>query len=582
MRYGYLGELITTPIYPWAQFFTSDDYPTGSQNAISNIVTDGMAMIAPIIKSAVNALGIQPEQISISYQPGDPQLGTREKAYAQAVAKGPALKVVSSVPAAPPRPVFPENHPDFHYGPYGLRGLGEEINVAQIAKDTAIQAAQDAVIQGAAGAIGAAPVAGLVAVGVNITQNKDMLKTTAGRAQLAASLPGAAAPITAAAGAGALAACLGPIGIAASLGMALDGYFKAKSQMEVLQKEIGKLTQSLQTATDIATKDAQNLAVALVSKGIPINTAKDSAYGQRLINHYRTQAQNYKYKVSGYEAREANPALNQELYQKEKAVHDSLMAQAQAATTARVAATSPRSSVLAQQIAFNKAYYKEHGKWPPFVTASKMKKMEEEQVALAAEYAKTTVAEKNALIKKAAELGKQARKVKPDSQNTKMQKMRDWLNRFGKLDTIRMLLQASRDMRLLTDAINAAPGGLDPAQVAQTANAIAQKNPTLVAKSAATVVAQNLSPTYQAAVSRGAATPTQYAQPSGEMVAVDESYPEGDIEDVESAPAVPGEVATSEKVLAQQTITAKVVTGVAATGALMGVAYMAWRIFARE
>jgi len=136
-----------------------------------------------------------------------------------------------------------------------------------------------------------------------------------------------------------------------------------------------------------------------------------------------------------------------------------------------------------------------------------------------------------------------------------MQEKREWALSRGRIDTIRFLLLAARDMRLLRMALEPVAQAISEDQIGAIVQKIIDQNPEKIAALAApgAVATVKEVPAVAAAI---AAAP--------------------------AAKEVPAATAAITAAPTAQEATEKVVKGVAITGSLAGVAYVIWRIVARE
>lgn len=250
------AHLRDCPIYPFQQVAVTWLSPDGGSKAVRNMVDTAFPQLATILKSAADVFRVGPEQVSpFLYYNRPTTPGYNAAKYAAGIGS--------------------------KYG--ALLGGADEDLVLDAMKEAAKEAAIDI---GKSTAIDiatqATPVGGaLVKVGISMIENKDLLKTTEGRAQLAMN-------------AGFTIASMVPVlnvaAIAAQLVTGAVGFIEARSEMKEQMKIADEFMKMIQNNLDIATNEARGLSMDLSARGVSLSTDNDTAWTGRLRAHYENLA----------------------------------------------------------------------------------------------------------------------------------------------------------------------------------------------------------------------------------------------------------------------------------------------------
>jgi hypothetical protein len=247
------ARLRTNPIYPFRKTRYTDLCPGGGNKAVDDLIGRAFPQLATILQSGAALLNAGPEQISpfISYErPGAP--GYHEAKYAAGLAA--QHKVLLS---GDTEDVVKE----------ALRESAKQALV-DVGKNVAIDIVSQALPVGGAG---------LVQVGLQILENKDLLKTTEGRQQLAKQ-----AGFTVASMVPVVNIMLGP----AMMVMGAIDYVNGKSEMEAEMERSAQLVKMIEDNLDAAVTEARGLSVEMAERGQRMLTEADTAWTGRLRAHY--------------------------------------------------------------------------------------------------------------------------------------------------------------------------------------------------------------------------------------------------------------------------------------------------------
>lgn len=457
------------PSYPWEGYYHSGAAPEGGDAAVKKVVRQGLQAIAPILEAGAAVYGVGIEQISPTYSPGDPNLEDSERAYAAKFQPNlaEASPSVAAIRGTVPRRVNIAKTPAAQAaakaktkalaaGAATVQGLGAGTSdlVQGAAKDAAIGAVKQGAAQTIVSQFTSADPTGAAQLAVTATNivldPKAALSSPSARLNTAASLASAAV----------VAAGAPVIGWAIGAGMAIKNLIDFRKMGEAAEREEERwdsLVKSIKSASNILVKEAQALANNLVTRGVPIAKTGDYA---RLDRHYHEQARAFQAKTNGLDAfRRQFPALQAEFLVKNKAWHEADTAAEKAAIAAEMAR---------RETAFKAALSKLGSKTPAQIEAAWQ-------------------ARKNIdAIDVKANSDKNWRPIpgKPPAPGDKLRALENDANRIGRQQTLRIMLQAARDFRILNDLLAQEPEVVSSSLVAQAAGKLAQENPRLVAEPA--------------------------------------------------------------------------------------------------
>lgn len=246
---GDKAKLLDNSIYPFRQTRYTELSPDGGTEAARKLVDTAFPQLAAILQAGASVFGLGPEQISPFVSYNRPQLpGYYEAKYASDLGG---------------------KHRVF-LGEVDSEMLKESLKA--VAMDVAEGLAIDVATQ-------AVPVAGAaIQVGMVILDNKDMLKTTEGRQQLAKSAGFAVASLVPG---------LNIIAVPAMLVASAIEFVGAKSKMQAEITRGKELQKMLEDNLDAAIEEARALSVAMADRGISQPTESDSAWTGRLREHYQ-------------------------------------------------------------------------------------------------------------------------------------------------------------------------------------------------------------------------------------------------------------------------------------------------------
>ncbi len=450
------------PSYPWGGYYHSGAAPEGGDETVNKIVKQGLAAIAPILEAAAGAFGATVERVSPYYSPGDPAPGDSELKYGgplqpSLAEASPAVAVIRGtvprkVKLAKPQAAAKGN-------PAGTAGLGAGVSIdtKQLAKDAAIDAVKTGAATTAATALGYAPAARLGVQAANI-----ILDPKGAFANRAASLNTAIGVVSAGlCAAGAVSTTLPVIGWAIGAGMAIKSFVDMRKAGEAAEREEERwesLIKSVKSASDLLVKDAQALANNLVARGVVLGKTGD---GTRLWNHYAAQARAYQAKANGLdEFRKRFPALQAEYLVKNKAWHE--------AEKAAIAAEMSR-----RETAFKAALARLGSKTTAQIDAAWQARKNIDAIDVA--------------DKAKANSDKNWRPIpgKPPAPAEKLNSLEADANRIGRQQTLRMLLQAARDCRIMNDVLVQEPAVVSATLTGAVAGKLLANNPKMISAPAA-------------------------------------------------------------------------------------------------
>jgi len=247
------ARLRTNPIYPFRQTRYTDLCPEGGDKAAKDMVDKAFPQLAAILQSGAALLGVGPEQISpfLTYErPSAP--GYNEAKYAAGLATQHKVLLSGDTGDAVKE---------------ALRTSAREALV-DVGKNVAIDIVSQALPVGGAG---------LVQVGLQIFENKDLLKTTEGRQQLAKQ-----AGFT-------IASMIPVVNIVLGPAMLIKGavdFVKGKYEMEAEVARSNELVAMIEDNLDAAVTEARGLSVEMAERGQRMLTEADTAWTGRLRAHY--------------------------------------------------------------------------------------------------------------------------------------------------------------------------------------------------------------------------------------------------------------------------------------------------------
>lgn len=446
------------PSYPWGGYYHSGAAPEGGDETVKKIVKQGLAAIAPILEAAAGAFGATVERVSPYYSPGDPAPGDSELKYGGALhpSLAEASPAVAAIRGTVPRKVSLAKQKTAAKGTAGL-GADAGIDVKKLTKDAAVDAVKTGAATTAATALGYAPAAGLGVQAANIILNPK--GAFANRDSSLNTLAGATSAGLVAAGT--VSAALPVIGWAVGAGMAIKSFVDMMKGSEAAEREEERwehLIKSIKSASDLLVKDAQSLANNLVARGVVLGKTGD---GTRLWNHYAAQARAYQAKANGLdEFRKRFPALQAEYLVKNKAWHEA----DKAAEKAAIAAEMSR-----RETAFKAALARLGSKTTAQIDAAWQ-------------------ARKNIdAIDVKANSDKNWRPIpgKPPAPAEKLNSLEADANRIGRQQTLRMLLQAARDCRIMNDVLVQEPAVVSATLTGAVAGKLLANNPKMISAPAA-------------------------------------------------------------------------------------------------
>lgn len=551
--------------YPWAKYYHDEAAPEGGDKIVRDVVKQGFEQLAPLIEAGAKALGITVEQISPTLLPNETAPGISERAYISQVG-GRRLQALNLA----------------GYRRSGMAGLGAAApGSSQMAlkagQQAAIETVKNTAIQSGLKAVGAsAPVAGMAVAAANVLANPK-----AAFASKAASVNTTAAM----ASAGAVALGAPVVGWAVGAGMAVKGIVdlvKGTKAMKEAQAEMGRaedLSKSIKSVADVAVGEAQLLANELVARGIPVEA---SGSASRLMTHYTEQLKAYKAKAE-LDALRYDPSV--------KAAIDARKAAWRAPVTAKAAAIykDTYDKLYAKEMAIAKsasdkklqAAQAKYSAWQaslkspdvarkymtyPEIKARDAAGAQNQLNKAIAEYAKpaalpeTKISEIKRLAKEAEQRYEgEALRTAPATYQEKLNSATKNANDVGRQDTMRFLLQAARDMRILRKALAAGPSVVSAEQVGEVAAAVQQQAPAAYTQ----VVAQAAAETINSVAPEAA----QYIGGGG-----------GQSSQVQRSSAA--EQPPGQSSVAGTSPAAKIAVTATTTGVVAGVVLLAWKMFA--
>lgn len=252
-----MGDYVDSAIYPFREVYDTGLKPEGADKAVRKMVDGAFPQLAAILQSGADVLGVAPEQISpfISYKrPETP--GYSEAKYAASLGA--------------------------QFG--GLLSGDTDEAVRDALRTSAIESLKDIgkdlavdIVTQALPSVPGVPLAGVVQVGIQIFENKDLLKTTEGRQQLAKQAGFAIASFVP--GINIIAAPVGVIMTVASLS-------KAKEHMAAEIHRSKEMMKMIDDCVNAALEEARGLSVELAERGVSMRTDADTAWTGRLRKHY--------------------------------------------------------------------------------------------------------------------------------------------------------------------------------------------------------------------------------------------------------------------------------------------------------
>lgn len=244
-----MGSWIKDGTYPFAEVYDTDYKPEGAESTAEQIIKQAWPQFVAILESGARAVGVGPEQISIHREYERPEkLTYHEGLYASGIT-----------------------------AKHGVTLSGSEINVEQLIKEGAEQAAKDAVVEGLVATFpGLAPGAGAIKAGIKLVENRDWLKTPAGRLQ-AGFMIASTIPV--------INIFVGP----AQLALAAKSFIDAQKAVEEAKKEAKRaeeFVKMVRSYIDAAIPEAKGLAIALAERGYEVMAQPSGDFANRLWQHY--------------------------------------------------------------------------------------------------------------------------------------------------------------------------------------------------------------------------------------------------------------------------------------------------------
>lgn len=247
------ARLRTNPIYPFRETRYTDLVPKGGEKAAGDMLDKAFPQLAAILQSGAALLNAGPEQISpfLTYErPSAP--GYAEAKYAAGLAA--QHKVLLS----------------------GDTGDAVKDAIRTAAKESLVEMGKSVALDIATQALPVAG-AGLVEVGLQIFENKDLLKTSEGRQQLAMQ-----AGFTVASMIPGVNVILGP----AMLVKGAIEYIHGKEKMKAEMKRVEQFMLMLEDNMNAALDEARGLSTEMAERGQRMLTGTDAAWAGRLRTHY--------------------------------------------------------------------------------------------------------------------------------------------------------------------------------------------------------------------------------------------------------------------------------------------------------
>lgn len=443
MAFGMGGMETATP-YPWGQYYHSSAAPEGGDEAVAQVVKEGIRVVAPFIEAGAKFLGVSPLQICHTFKPGDLKLGVEEREYVARIggtplsARSEAVAAVSGVPTV--------DSPD--------EGMGADTSatIQQAVKDAAIDEVKKQAIDTAVSATGAsAPVVGAAVVAAEILSDpkaafdsRDASINT--MASVASAVSAATVPV---------------VGWVIAAGMAVKAVFdyrNAKKEAEREKDRWDNLIKSIKSVSAIVQRDTVKLANDLIVRGVPI--ASDAAGKKKgsppltgtaaaLMAHYRTQQINYNLKAAGWDGWQKRPEL-------------------------RVPFDQRRAAYVVKRDAWYKA---EMDKFAANWDKAEAKKPPPKTPAIAAQRARRRP---GAMAQHKRNLDLIRTRMIGTGPQTFEERLAE-ITRIGRTATLRILLQAARDITILSDVSRTRKTLIPPLTTGQVAAKVTQESPKQVA-----------------------------------------------------------------------------------------------------
>jgi len=252
-----MGDWVTSQIYPFRQVYDTGYKPEGADKAVKTMLNQAFPQLAVILQSGAGALGVGPEQISpfLGYsRPTTP--GYNEAKYAVGLSARHSV-MLSGDTADVAKQAFRTSAKE------ALQDVGKDVVV-----DILTQALPN---------VPGVPMAGLIQVGMQVFENKDLLKTAEGRKQLAkqagftvaAFIPG-----------------VNIIAAPAALALGVSDMVKAKNHMKAEVERSKDMMKMIDNNLEAALDEARGLSTDLAERGISLKTTPDPAWADQLRKHY--------------------------------------------------------------------------------------------------------------------------------------------------------------------------------------------------------------------------------------------------------------------------------------------------------
>jgi len=254
-----MGDWVTSPIYPLRTVYDTGYKPEGADQAVRKMVDSAFPQLAAILQSGAKALGVGPEQVSPFLAYSRPQTpGYNEAKYAVRLNTQYGFTLSGDATADVAKEAF-------------------RTSAKEALKDVAKDMAVDIVTQ-ALPSVPGIPMAGMIQVGINIFENKDLLKTAEGRQQLAKQAGFAVA---------AMIPGVNIIAAPAALILGASDMLKAKAHMKAELERSKEMLKMIDDTLAAALDEARGLTTELAERGVSMQVESDPAWTNRLRKHYQ-------------------------------------------------------------------------------------------------------------------------------------------------------------------------------------------------------------------------------------------------------------------------------------------------------